>query len=219
MMPNATGPVKTDTPATTAGRYRQSLMKALLSRSASMSMIPAPLRAAPGWKAPPGWSAPVQNRSPATTIVARQLTPRRRSSRHRSQLRPTRLSHEELTRRAREHRGDRDVDTANDVTHMLPPIRISSGTSQAKVSSPDSMTVSSSEKTQASCAQRAIRRMLASARRLATMKPTVDADLPLPADVKRSRTPMSAQRERASPSWLRRPTASLISILKAVNIP
>jgi len=131
---------------------------------------------------------------------------------------PRRLSHEELTRRVRAHRADQNSGLANDLTYMLPPTCTSSGTSQAKVSSPDRVTAKLSENTQASCAPRTTRKMLASACKHATMQPAVDANLPPPADDKTSTTLTSAHPERASPSWLRRLITPFVFRHKAASI-
>jgi len=131
---------------------------------------------------------------------------------------PKRLSRQELARRARKHRDDQDSDTANDATDAPAPSRTSSVTSPALVSSSGRVAATSSAQAQASRAQRTTGKMLASARKHVTMQPAVDANLPPPADDKTSTTPTSAQRKRASPSWLRRLLTPLVSILKAANI-
>ena len=136
----------------------------------------------------------------------------------RSPKKPMRLAREELARRARKHRGDQDSDTANDATDAPPPSRTSSGTSRALVSSPGGVPATSSTKAQTSREQIKNRKVLASARKHVTMQPPVDANLPPPADDKSSTTTTSAQRERASPSWLRRLITPLVSSLKAANI-
>jgi hypothetical protein len=134
---------------------------------------------------------------------------------HRPPKKPKRLSREELARRARKHRGDQDLETANNANDATR--RTSSGTSRAPVSSPHVATAMSSAKAQASGAQSTSRKTLAYAREHVTMQPVVDANLPPPARDKPSMASTSAQPERRFPSWLRRPITLLISRLKAAN--
>ena len=131
---------------------------------------------------------------------------------------PRRPSWEELKRRARKHRGDGDSDTATDATGAPAPSRASSGTSETLMSSSDDAPATSPTKAQASRAKTKNRKVLASARKHATMQPVVDANLPPPANEKPSTTTTSAQRERASPSWLRRLITPFVLRQKAASI-
>ena len=131
---------------------------------------------------------------------------------------PKRPSHEEIARRARKHRGDQRPESTNDSANAPPPSRPPSDTTCTLVLSPDRVPATSSTKAQACYGETKSRKVLASAPKHVTMQQVVDADLPPPANEKPSTTTTSAQRERASPSWLRRLITPFIFRQKAASI-
>jgi transposase InsO family protein len=134
---------------------------------------------------------------------------------HRPPRKPKRLSRKELTRRAGEYRRKQDPDKVNSTKE---PALSLSDASIALVPLPSGALASSSEDKKLSGLILKTKKTLASVRERGTMQRIVDVDLPPPTRDEPSTTPTSAQCERASLSWLRRPITLLVSIFKAANI-